>query len=143
MVAGVGFLAYALPSHYKFGLWDTAVLGLLLSLTDTSCSLRLLTLLTSLLCFHLDFPRWAKPAQLLLCFSPCPSLASAAWTVGLLRPATPVPHVQVAPGGHASCCVDVQLGFWEILEVAPHKAEDGVQSSSECLINTSRISGHP
>lgn len=39
--------------------------------------------------------------------------------------------------------VSVQLGFWEILEAAPYNAEDGAPSSSECLINTSRIPGHP
>lgn len=33
--------------------------------------------------------------------------------------------------------------IWGDTEAAPYKAEDEAQSSSERLVNTSRISGHP
>lgn len=62
--------------------------------------------------------------QLLL---PLPFLGISSPGCWAPAPATPVPHVQVAPGGHASCCVNVQLRFGKILEVAPYKGEDGGQ----------------
>lgn len=126
-----------MPSHYKFCLWDTAVPGLLLSLTDTSCSLRLLTPLPASRHFHLAFPRRAK-TRLSLCFSPCPSSASAARIV--CHPCAPR-----AGGCRRSLILlrHTQLSLGEILEVASYKADDGVQSSAGCLTNTSRISGLP
>lgn len=91
-----------MPSHYKFGLWDTAVLGLLLSLTDTSRSLRLQTPLASLRPFHLVFPCWVK-TQYRSAFLP-----ACLWHQqhGLLGSCTgrPCPPVQVAAGGHSFCC---------------------------------------
>lgn len=128
-----------MPSHYKFGLWDTAVLGLLLSLTDTSCSLRLLTLLAV---FPPCLPSLHQNTVITLLFSlPFFGISSKDCRA-------PAPGHPCAPRADGCWCsfillCHMQLSFGEILEVASYKADDGVWSSTGCLTNTSRISRLP
>lgn len=102
---------------------------------------------------HFMEPQAADIAHLLVVFPPClPSLGQTATVIALLSPLpflgisstdcwVPAPGHPCAPhaGGSPWSCIllcQLQLGFREILEI-------GGQSSSDCLINTSSISGHP
>lgn len=101
---------------------------------------------------HFMEPQAADIAHLLVVFPLClPWLGQTTTVIALLSPLpflgisstdcwAPVPSHPCAPragGFWWSCILLCPRAAWIwILEVAPYKAEDGAQSSSECLINT-------